>query len=60
LIAFFRPFPRAKPSTKYRSADFNSNYFLQPRIGDIDFKVKTRFKIEDWLTPTAMLSRARR
>jgi hypothetical protein len=37
--------------------DYHSNYFPQPRIGDIDFKVTAGFRIEDWLTPTAMLSR---
>jgi hypothetical protein len=33
--------------------NYHSNYFLQPRIGDIDFKVNAGFKIEDWTTPTA-------
>jgi hypothetical protein len=37
--------------------DYHSNYFPQPRIGDIDFKVNAGFRIENWLTPTAMLSR---
>jgi hypothetical protein len=36
------------------------NYFPKPRIGDIDFKVNAGFRIEDWTTPTAMLSRGRR
>ena len=40
--------------------DYHSNYFPQPRGGDIDLKVNAGFKIEDWTTPTAMLSRARR
>ena len=40
--------------------DYHSNYYLQPRIGEIDFKVNAGFKIEDWTTPTAMLSRGRR
>ena len=40
--------------------DCHSNYFPQPRLGDIDFKVNAGFKIEDWLTPSAMLSRGRR
>jgi hypothetical protein len=40
--------------------DYHSNYFLQPRIGDIDFKVNAGFKVDDWTTPTAMLSRGRR
>ena len=40
--------------------DYHSNYFPQPRIGDIDFKVNAGFRIEDWLPPTAMLSRGRR
>ena len=40
--------------------DYHSNYMPQTRIDDIDFKVNAGFKIEDWLTPTAMLSRGRR
>jgi hypothetical protein len=36
------------------------NYFAQPRIDDIEFKVNDGCKIEDWLTPSAMLSRGRR
>jgi hypothetical protein len=40
--------------------DYHSNYFPQPRIGDIEFKVNAGFRIEDWTTPTAMLSRGRR
>ena len=40
--------------------DYHSNYFPQPRIGDIEFKVNAGFKVEDWTTPTAMLSRGRR
>jgi len=40
--------------------DYHSNYFPQARIGDIDFKVNAGFRIEDWTTPTAMLSRGRR
>jgi len=39
--------------------DHHSNYFPQPRIGDIAFKVNAGFKIEDWLTPNAILSRGR-
>ena len=40
--------------------DYHTNYFLQPRIGDIEFKVNGGFRIEDWATPTAMLRRGRR
>jgi hypothetical protein len=40
--------------------DYHSNYFPQPRIGDIDLKVNAGFRIEEWTTPTAMLSRGRR
>ena len=40
--------------------NYHSNYFPQPRIGDIDLKVNAGFRIEDWTTPTAMLSRGRR
>ncbi len=40
--------------------DYHSNYFPQLRIGDIDFRVNAGFRIEDWTTPTAMLSRGRR
>jgi hypothetical protein len=38
--------------------DYHSNFFPQPRIGDIEFKVNGGFR--DWTTPTAMLSRGRR
>jgi len=40
--------------------DYHSNYFPQPRLGDIEFKVNGGFRIEDWTTLTAMLSRGRR
>jgi Protein of unknown function (DUF1329) len=40
--------------------DYHSNYFPQRRIGDIEFAVNAGFRIEDWATPTAMLSRGRR
>ena len=40
--------------------DCHSNYFPQPRIGDIGFKVNAGFSIEDWTTPNARLSRGRR
>jgi hypothetical protein len=40
--------------------DYHSNYFPQPRNGDLQFKVNSGLKIEDWTTPTAMLSRGRR
>jgi hypothetical protein len=40
--------------------NYHTNYFLQPRLGDIDFRANAGFKIEDWLTPSAMLSRGRR
>ena len=40
--------------------DYHSNYFPQPRNGDIEFKVNTGLRIEDWTTPTAMLSQGRR
>jgi hypothetical protein len=40
--------------------DYHSNHFPQPRAGDIEFKVNTGLRIEDWTTPTAMLSGGRR
>ena len=40
--------------------NYHTNYFLQPRLADIDFRVNAGFKIENWLTPAAMLSRGRR
>ena len=40
--------------------NYHTNFFQQPRLGDLDFRVNAGFKVEEWLTPTAMLSRARR
>ena len=40
--------------------NYHTNIFQQPRLGDLDFRVNAGFKVEEWLTPTAMLSRARR
>ena len=40
--------------------DYHRQRLSLRRIGDIDFRVNAGFRIEDWITPTAMLSRGRR
>jgi hypothetical protein len=40
--------------------DQHSNVNFFNKVGDIDFKVNAGLTIEDWITPSAMLRRARR
>ena len=40
--------------------DYHNNVSVYNKEGDIEFKVNSNLKIEDWITPSAMLRRARR
>jgi hypothetical protein len=40
--------------------DYHSNVNFYNKVGDIDFRVNANLTIEDWITPSAMLRRARR
>ncbi len=40
--------------------DYHCNVSVYNKVGDIDFKVNANLTIEDWITQSAMLRRARR
>jgi len=40
--------------------DYHSNVNFYDKVGDIDFRVNANLTIEDWITSSAMLRRARR
>jgi len=40
--------------------DYHNNVSVYNKVGDIDFKVNANLTIEDWITQSAMLRRARR
>ena len=40
--------------------DYHSNVNFYDKVGDIDFRVNANLTIEDWISPSAMLRRARR
>ncbi len=40
--------------------DYHSNVNFFDKVGDIDFRVNKNLTIEDWITPSGMLRRARR